>query len=357
MHPFQHLGENDVVLDSLPDEITAAMEVRSRFMNGITVGGESGGVGLEFVVADLQRWIPGQTIRVAFLDGDEDVWSDVRDAVQQINDACNLTLDFGSDGNFRRWSEQDTDRVAEIRVSFDKPGYFSLVGTDSVDPTLGSPFGQVGGRPHQASLNLGGFAEGRPPRWQGTVRHEFLHALGFHHSHQNMRGPCQASFRWEDDPGYQPTQSEAGAFIPDAEGRRPGIYTYLAGYPNFWGRDKVDHNLKTEEDPNVVAGPFDPESVMLYRFPPDFYKSLPSPCAPQGDGLDLSDGDKRGLRLLYPPTAAEAAAEIERQRSIFSEIARLGRESGAAALESGIGQVAQIGAMAEVMRLKLEAVQ
>jgi len=97
-------------------------------------------------------------------------------------------------------------------------------------------------------------------------------------------------------------------FVPDAQGRRPGIYTYLAGPPNQWSKAKVDHNLRTVDDPGAVAGPFDAASVMLYRFAPFFYKSDPSQCAPTGSGVDLSDGDTRGLQLLYPAAAEEVNA-------------------------------------------------
>ena len=53
----------------------------------------------------------------------------------------NLTLDFGKDpaGEFRAGPEADTEYAAEIRVSFDKDGYWSLVGTDSTDPIIGVP--------------------------------------------------------------------------------------------------------------------------------------------------------------------------------------------------------------------------
>lgn len=305
-------------LESLPDEVVAAIEVRDRWRRRTSAGG-----GLEFLVSDIARWRPGSTVRVAFLDGESQLHADIEAATEQISEACNLVLDFGlntSSGGYRRWTPGDADFAAEIRVSFDLGGYFSLVGTDSTDRTIGAAGGPVGGNPGQRSLNLGGYTVNRPSGWQGTVRHEFLHALAFHHSHQNMRGTCEGEFRWDDDPGYIPTQDPRGVFIPDAGGRRPGIYTYLAGAPNRWSRAKVDHNLRTEDDPDVIAGPFDPKSVMLYRFPDFFYKSTPSTCAPSGDGINLSEGDKRGLNVLYPHVAAELADLQSRAETALESI-------------------------------------
>ena len=305
----------DDVLDALPDEVLAAMEVRDAWRRRVA----GGSPGLEFIVSDLARWVPGSTVRVAFLDGETELHADIAEATRQITDSCNLALDFGQDpvtGEFRRWSEDDTEYAAEIRVSFDLRGNFSLVGTDSTDRTLGP--GPVGGAPNQRSLNLGGWTvTQRPQRWRGTTRHEFLHALAFHHAHQNLRGPCEDEFRWDDDPDYVPTRDARGVFVPDPQGRRPGIYTYLAGPPNSWPKAKVDHNLRTEESAEVVVGPFDPTSVMLYVFEPFFYKNQPSPCAPDGNGIDISAGDKRGLQLLYPgePGAlSEVAGRASRAR-------------------------------------------
>jgi hypothetical protein len=314
-HAFEHLRDDDVVLDALPDAVAATIEVRDAYIT--TLPPSSGG--LEFLVADLQRWTPGTRVRVAFLDGTTDLHSDVAEATRQITDACNLDLDFGFDdqtGEYRRWTEDDDEYRAEIRVSFDQTGYFSLVGTDSTDQTIGHPASPVGGNPWQRSLNLGGFAVRRPADWQGTVRHEFLHALAFKHAHQNMRGPCQDDFRWDDDPGYVPTTDQHGRFGPDAAGRRPGIFTYLAGFPNFWPKAKVDHNLRTADEQTSVAGRFDTASVMLYRFAPFFYKTAPSPCAPTGDGISLSAEDRRGLRLLYPSTAPELEALADQRRDL-----------------------------------------
>ncbi|UKA52308.1 hypothetical protein LFT45_11025 [Arthrobacter sp. FW305-BF8] len=297
-------------LESLPDEVVASLEVRNAWRNQVA----GSGAALEFLVSDLARWMPGSAVRVAFLDGDTALHADIAGATKQITDACNLELDFGLDatGEYRRWHEDDIAYAAEIRVAFNMGGYFSLVGTDSSDATIGSPGGSVGGRPNQRSLNLGGYITDRPEKWEGTVRHEFLHALAFHHSHQNMRGTCEQEFRWDDDPDYVPSRNAKGVFVPDPAGRRPGIYTFLAGPPNNWPRAKVDHNLRTEDDPAAVAGPFDTQSVMLYSFPAFFYKSNPSSCAPSGNGQDLSAGDRRGLQLLYPHTAEEVADLQER---------------------------------------------
>ncbi|SDD09908.1 zinc metalloprotease [Actinokineospora iranica] len=318
------------VLESLPDELVASLQVRDQW-RARTAASEDG---LEFLVSDIARWRPGSTVRVAFLDGDAALHADIAEATKQITDACNLTLDFGfaaATGGFRRWHESDTEHAAEIRVSFDLGGFWSLVGTDSNDPTIGSPGGPVGGGPGQRSLNLGGFAVERPDDWEGVVRHEFLHALAFHHAHQNMRGPCETEFRWADDPGYLPTKNARGVFVPDAAGRRPGIYTYLAGAPNHWPKAKVDHNLRVNESPEVIAGPFDNNSVMLYAFESFFYKTNPSSCAPSGNGIDLSEGDKRGLALLYPEAAEEISDVVVRAENALSRL-----ESG---LEADTGPV------------------
>jgi hypothetical protein len=212
----------------------------------------------------------------------------------------------------------DRTYTAEIRISFDQRGFFSLVGTDSTDRTVGFPGDPVGGRPDQRSLNLGGFTTRLPGRWAGTVRHELLHALAFHHEHQNLNGPCQGDFRFEDDPGYIPTRNAAGVFVADALGRKPGIYTFLAGEPNRWSRATVDHNLRPARTAGLVADRFDRESVMLYRFDPLFYRSTPSRCAPSGDGIDLSAGDRAGLARLYPhdERALAAAAAVAAERLV-----------------------------------------
>jgi hypothetical protein len=70
----------------------------------------------------------------------------------------------------------------------------------------------------------------------------------------------------------------------------------------------------------VIAGPFDPESIMLYSFEPLFYKTTPSRCAPTGNGRDLSDGDRRALALLYPYAAGDVAELKRRAARVLDQI-------------------------------------
>src|SRR4051794_33127601 len=64
-HYLQDVTENDIVLEALPDDVVASMESRDRWTTSL----ENVEGGLEFLVADLQSWTPGQTVRVAFLGG------------------------------------------------------------------------------------------------------------------------------------------------------------------------------------------------------------------------------------------------------------------------------------------------
>lgn len=334
-------SDSDVIFEALPEHVISTMEVRDRwFTRSTPVSSEAEA----FVVEDLLSWQPGQTVRVAFLGGDPQLHRDIADATREITEACNIKLDFGFNqqtGTFRTWSANDQDYAAEIRVSFDESGYFSLVGTDSISPNIGAPGEPVGGRPNQRSLNLGGFHVQRPSTWRRTTRHEFLHALAFHHEHQHPSGGCTDEFRWQDDSAYQPTRDGDGVYINDEQGRRPGIYTFLAGAPNFWSRATVDHNLRKLPPQGLSTGNFDRASIMLYRFPPLFYRSNPSPCAPSTNGQSLSEGDRQGLLLLYP---------LEQGEVEFLSARRIG------ALESLLGAEVVADSLKDDLRAQFSAI-
>jgi hypothetical protein len=314
---------DDVLMERLPEHVLATMEVNERTIlrRPIDFAGEQ-----YFVTLD-KGWRPGSVLRVAFIGGTSELHRMIEESTKEISDACNIAFDFGLDqatGRYRTWSLTDTDYSADIRISFDKSGYFSLVGTDAVNFIIGSPAEAVGGRPHQCSMNFGGMNIARPHGWKRIVRHEFCHALGFRHEHQLPGGGCEASLRWEDDEGYVPQDNKTadGRYVVDASGRRPGVYTYFAGAPNNWSKEVVDHNMR-EHSPGqntASSNTVDRESIMLYRFPSLLYRSESSECKPTGEGESLSSGDKDGLLKLYPYQDAEFTVRQEARSKNFQMI-------------------------------------
>jgi hypothetical protein len=301
----------------LPDEVRTSLAERQRLRATLSEAAPD----FEFTVSDVDAWAPGGQLRVAFLGGPNDLLLDLEALLGQISRLCNLRFQTrDARGDFIAWSTSDSAYAAEIRVSFDRDGCWSLIGRDSVNALLTPRHSDFGGRPNQRSLNLARFDIARPLDWRGTALHEFLHALGVHHEHQNLRGPCQEDFRWEDEAGYVVTSDARGRYVPDGKGRRPGIYTYLSGEPNRWSRRKVDVNLRADPTANLRSSAFDRQSVMLYRFDDLFYASAASECRPLGDGQALSSGDSAALESLYPLGAAAIGSVIRRKQALISQL-------------------------------------
>jgi Bacterial pre-peptidase C-terminal domain/Astacin (Peptidase family M12A) len=126
---------------------------------------------------------------------------------------ANLTFQFGALAG------------AQVRVAFNDDGAWSYIGTDALGISSNEP-----------TLNLG---------WQdeGVILHEFGHMIGMIHEHQN---PIGNPIQWN----------------------KPVVNAALAGPPNNWTQDVIDHNLYDKYDVSQINGSdFDARSVMLYSFP------------------------------------------------------------------------------------------
>lgn len=200
------------------------------------------------VIFFLKLWPNGSTLRVRFMGGTP---AQQQLAMQQA----------------RWWSEQANIHFvqsdagdAEIRVTFDpSDGAWSYLGTDCRSIPSNQP-----------TMNLG-FQDG------GTSGHEFGHALGLGHEHQNPSG----GLRWNE----------------------PEVIRDLSGPPNNWTVEQIRHNVIRKYSNDVVRGTeFDPQSIMLYAFP--------SRWTTNGVGTfeneTLSQTDRSFIASVYPKPLAPA---------------------------------------------------
>lgn len=172
-------------------------------------------------VERLKLWENGRKLRVRFLDGIREVQSRVEAIAKEWESVVNLTLDFVASG------------PADIRISFAEKGFsWSTVGTDARLVSSG-----------RATMNYGWLEPNTSLReYQRVVRHEFGHALGMIHEHQNPAALGQIP--WD----------------------KEKVYAYYA--QQGWSRADVDFNIfnvYAVETTNFSA--YDPQSIMQYAIP------------------------------------------------------------------------------------------
>lgn len=219
-------------------------------------------------------WMNGSTLRVRFMGGTPEQQAKVREQAAWWTAHANLSFDFNNAGD------------AEIRIAFDPTkGAWSYVGTDC----RGIPM-------DQPTMNLG-FMDG------GTVAHEFGHAIGLMHEHQNPAGGIE----WNE-----------AAVIRD-----------LSGPPNNWSEATIRHNVLNKYRADQVNGTaFDPDSVMLYFFPNEWVKSGVGTRA--NPVLSATDKSFIGSARAYPkpaPTVVDAKEiTVGATRRTSASIGQFGEE-------------------------------
>lgn len=209
-----------------------------------------------------KKWIPGQTIRVKFLEGNDYVKSKVMEYAEIWEEYANIDFVFVESG------------TAEIRISFTMDnGSWSFFGKDSaIQSKVKTPNGpQFVRNDSGASMNFGWFNNNTSDEeFKRTTLHEFGHALGLHHEHQNKNQNIQ----WNEE----------------------AVYAYFA--KQGWSREKTYTQVlkRYGNDNEVTNGVYDPLSIMHYWYPPELIKG----AAKIRQNTDLSDGDKKIIAEMYP---------------------------------------------------------
>jgi serralysin len=201
-------------------------------------------------VVRAKLWKPGTKLSVKFLDGDPVIENKVQQMARDWENYANISFNFIKDGD------------ANIRVAFESDGSWSYIGTDA----LGIP-------QNEPTMNYGWLETNTPDEeYSRVVKHEFGHALGCIHEHQNP----SADIPWD----------------------REAVYAYFTGPPNNWTRAQVDHNLFERYSRNITNFTnLDPQSIMLYPIPAQFTTNHQ---AIGGRNNDLSKVDKVFIKEQYP---------------------------------------------------------
>ena len=184
-----------------------------------------------------------------------------------------------------KFVEVDDREDAEVRIGFMRgDGAWSYVGRDVLRQGKSD-----------RTMNFG-WDLTRDASEIDTAIHEIGHTLGFPHEHQNPF----AGLVWDEEK----------------------VYAALAGFPNFWSREKTFHNIIRKISADTVQGSnWDPNSVMHYPFEPGLIKEpamYRTGLTPAGG---ISERDKTWVRTFYPPLTGADYKEIKPFQSIPFAIA------------------------------------
>ncbi len=246
---FIHPGGDDTAAEADHDAEALAARERPDNVRVIPLSSAPRPL-LRAAVEKMRLWENNKRLRVRFLDGDPVVQQKIAAIAPEWEQYTNLKLAFG------------TEAAAEIRISFRDAGFsWSTVGTDSLSRPRTSP-----------SMNFGWLKPTTPVReYRRVVLHEFGHALGMIHEHNNPAAKGQIP--WD----------------------KPKVYTYYA--QQGWDKADVDENIfavYAQDATNFTS--FDRTSIMEYAVPDELTIGTYS----IGWNTELSELDKDFMRRQYP---------------------------------------------------------
>jgi serralysin len=233
----------DRIIGQPPAPYVASQEIQTRF-RGVDEP-------LRAAIVFQKKWPAGRPLTIRFLEGDPNIQAKVKEKAMEWTKYINMKFQFVNE-------KQDAD----IQIAFKQgDGSWSYIGTDAdtIDP--GEP-----------TMNFGWLDANTPDKeYSRVVKHEFGHALGLIHEHQN---PADG-IKWN----------------------KEAVYKALGGPPNNWDRQTIDRNMFERYSKTITQyTDVDAQSIMMYYIPPDFTLDHKS----YGENVfDVSDTDKKFMKAQY----------------------------------------------------------
>ena len=197
------------------------------------------------------KW-QNRILNIGFLDddADEDLMDRVKTAAKIWTEFARLTFVFVNDV-----------KQAQIRISFSQSGSWSVLGNTALQVPKNKP-----------TMNFGWLTpNSSDEQVRSVVLHEFGHAIGLIHEHQNPAG----GIPWN----------------------KPQVYRDLSAPPHQWDKEKVDRNFFAVYDKELtVHTKVDDKSIMMYPIAQNWVTEA---GFARDLNADLSDLDRSFIREQY----------------------------------------------------------
>lgn len=196
------------------------------------------------------RWQSTEQITIRFLEGDLGLQHRVKNVAEEWLQYANLSFDFRQ--------QAPTD----IRIAF-RPGAGSWSYLGKFCRQIEEP---------NPTMNYGWLIPESPvEEVRRVVLHEFGHAIGLIHEHQNPKG----GIKWNE----------------------AAVRHDLGGPPNNWGNATIQNAVfKFYPPADLIMTDLDPKSIMMYPIP----RSWTLDGFSAGLNAELSDNDKVLVSSIYP---------------------------------------------------------